>query len=242
MPSTPAFESEWKHVDNTLTTRIKEELRKDFARLAQAFVERVKKIEQAIGSLSGQLHDQKQYLVQLSAELPAIRETLEHDIAAANQRCVEAKVDENDYTTFTYEDLEFELEIAQEGLRKKMAFVNNQMVSAGHTNITPAKLEEFESTFKHFDKDGTNVLTVYEMHSALASLGIVYPDEEVEAIYYQLESQFGNLTYEAWLTLLVSRSSMRAADTSRSRSQRTTHRLPTSCARRSATSAATRAT
>jgi len=42
------------------------------------------------------------------------------------------------------------------------------------------------------------------MHSALASLGIVYPDEEVEAIYYQLESQFGNLTYEAWLTLLVS--------------------------------------
>jgi Ca2+-binding EF-hand superfamily protein len=32
-----------------------------------------------------------------------------------------------------------------------------QMISASHTNITPAKLEEFESTFKHFDKDGTNV-------------------------------------------------------------------------------------
>lgn len=31
------------------------------------------------------------------------------------------------------------------------------MVSAQHTNITPAKLEEFESTFKHFDKDDTNV-------------------------------------------------------------------------------------
>lgn len=41
------------------------------------------------------------------------------------------------------------------------------------------------------------------MHSALASLGIVYPDEEVEAIYAQLERQFGTLTYEAWLTLLV---------------------------------------
>jgi hypothetical protein len=33
----------------------------------------------------------------------------------------------------------------------------NQMVSATHTNITPAKLEEFEATFKHFDKDDTNV-------------------------------------------------------------------------------------
>lgn len=32
-----------------------------------------------------------------------------------------------------------------------------QMVSATHTNITPAKLEEFEATFKHFDKDDTNV-------------------------------------------------------------------------------------
>jgi hypothetical protein len=31
------------------------------------------------------------------------------------------------------------------------------MVSANHTNITPAKLEEFEATFKHFDKDDTNV-------------------------------------------------------------------------------------
>lgn len=54
-------------------------------------------------------------------------------------------------------------------MRKKIAFVDNQvggigwpqlttqMVSSAHTNITPAKLEEFESTFKHFDKDGTNV-------------------------------------------------------------------------------------
>jgi hypothetical protein len=31
------------------------------------------------------------------------------------------------------------------------------MISAQHTNLTPAKLEEFEATFKHFDKDATNV-------------------------------------------------------------------------------------
>ena len=31
------------------------------------------------------------------------------------------------------------------------------MVSATHTNVTHAKLEEFEATFKHFDKDDTNV-------------------------------------------------------------------------------------
>lgn len=41
------------------------------------------------------------------------------------------------------------------------------------------------------------------MHSALASLGIVYPDEEVDAIYTHFEKEFGALTYEAWLRLLV---------------------------------------
>ncbi|BEI94756.1 uncharacterized protein CcaverHIS019_0703370 [Cutaneotrichosporon cavernicola] len=182
---------------------IKEALRKEFARVAESFIERVQKVEQSIGSLSGALQDQKKQLLLLSDHLPAMRTFLVNDIDEVNQRCAEAKVDENDYTAFTYEDLEFELEIAEEGLRKKIAFVENQMISASHTNITPAKLEEFESTFKHFDKDGTNTLTVYEMHSALASLGIVYPDEEVEAIYAQLERQFGTLTYEAWLTLLV---------------------------------------
>ncbi|KAL1405125.1 alpha-actinin [Vanrija albida] len=202
-------------VINARIREIKEELRKKLAALAQSFIERLQRVEQAIGSLSGSLQDQKQALVKLSAELPELRTVLTHDIAAANRACVEAKVDENDYTVLTYDDLEFELEIAEEGMRKKIAFVDNQvgdrwssaadgqMVSAAHTNITPAKLEEFESTFKHFDKDGTNTLSVYEMHSALASLGIVYPDEEVEAIYSQLESQFGALTYEAWLALLV---------------------------------------
>jgi len=37
------------------------------------------------------------------------------------------------------------------------------MVSATHTNITPAKLEEFEATFKHFDKDDTNVCPLMMM-------------------------------------------------------------------------------
>lgn len=83
-------------------------------------------------------------------------------------------MEENDYTVLTFDDLEFELELTEGGIRKKIAFVDNQvrrshewagavaeadgqMVSATHTNITPARREEFEATFKHFDKDDTNV-------------------------------------------------------------------------------------
>ncbi|CAD6589570.1 MAG: hypothetical protein TREMPRED_005437, partial [Tremellales sp. Tagirdzhanova-0007] len=100
-------------------------------------------------------------------------------------------------------DLEYELGLVEVGIRKKIAFVENQMVSATHTNVTPAKLEEFEATFKHFDKDDTNTLGLWEMHSALASLGIVYADDEIETIYGQLEAEFGAVFFEAWLALLV---------------------------------------
>lgn len=109
--------------------------------MAEGFIERVQKIEHAIGSLTGSLQvgstlapslthqDQKQALLNLSTELPSVRKMLTKDIFTANQNCLEAKVDENDYTVFTYDDLEFELEIAEEGLRKKIAFVDNQVGS-----------------------------------------------------------------------------------------------------------------
>lgn len=43
------------------------------------------------------------------------------------------------------------------------------------TNLTPAQLEQFETTFRYFDRDESNTLSISEMAAALASLGIVYP-------------------------------------------------------------------
>jgi Ca2+-binding EF-hand superfamily protein len=42
------------------------------------------------------------------------------------------------------------------------------------TNLTPAQLEQFESTFRYFDKDTSGMLSIAELAAALASLGIVY--------------------------------------------------------------------
>lgn len=42
----------------------------------------------------------------------------------------------------------------------KIMLMTLQLVSAQHTNITPAKLEEFEATFKHFAWEETNVSNV----------------------------------------------------------------------------------
>ena len=72
------------------------------------------------------------------------------------------------------------------------------------TNLTPAQLEEFEGTFRYFDKDETNTLNLSEMIAALASLGIVYSEEDLDAIYDQLTGEYGAITFEAFINLLVS--------------------------------------
>ena len=78
-----------------------------------------------------------------------------------------------------------------------------QIVSRNMTNLTPAQLEEFESTFRYFDKDTTNTLNLAEMIAALASLGIVYSEEDMDMIYDQLVSEYGAVTFEAFINLLV---------------------------------------
>lgn len=71
------------------------------------------------------------------------------------------------------------------------------------TNLTPAQLEQFESTFRYFDRDETNTLSQSEMTAALASLGIVYSDEDMDCIYDQLLQEYGAVSFEAFINLLV---------------------------------------
>lgn len=71
------------------------------------------------------------------------------------------------------------------------------------TNLTPAQLEQFESTFRYFDKDESNTLSPSEMTAALASLGIVYSEEDMIFIYDQLVEDYGTVTFEAFINLLV---------------------------------------
>jgi len=71
------------------------------------------------------------------------------------------------------------------------------------TNLTPAQLEQFEATFRYFDKDETNTLSQVEMMAALASLGIVYSDQDMDFIYEQLVGDYGAVTFEAFINLLV---------------------------------------
>ena len=49
------------------------------------------------------------------------------DVVAAEVECKAANVEENDYTIFTSQDLQFELELVMHSIQKKITFIENQV-------------------------------------------------------------------------------------------------------------------
>jgi len=49
------------------------------------------------------------------------------EIAKAEQACNDANVDENDYTVFTLQDLQFEFDLVKQAVAKKNLFIENQV-------------------------------------------------------------------------------------------------------------------
>ncbi|KAF5317553.1 hypothetical protein D9619_013164 [Psilocybe cf. subviscida] len=183
-------------------TRIKESLRVKFAKMANDFEYSLRQLSTQLTNLGGILEDQKTSVTNIETQIPALAEQLS-TVAQAEVECNEANVEENDYTVFTCQDLQFELDLLKHSITKKLTFIDNQIVARDVTNLTPAQLEQFESTFRYFDRDETNTLNLSEMIAALASLGIVYSEEDMDLIYDQLVADYGAVTFEAFINLLV---------------------------------------
>jgi len=187
---------------NAQIRNIKESLRHKFADLANSFERNLQSIYSEISALDGPLEVQQQQVQDIQKRLKPLEDGLA-DLLSVEEESRAANVEENDYTVFTYQDLAFELELVVQAISKKITFIDNQIVSRNMSNLTPAQLEQFESTFRYFDRVETNTLDVDEMAAALASLGIVYSDDDLDTIYYQLLDDYGAVTYEAFINLLV---------------------------------------
>lgn len=197
-----ASEARRSRAINAQIRNIKETLRRKFAETANTFEERLRSISSDISSMDGPLEAQQQNIQIIQQRLRPLKDGLAQ-VVREEEECRAANVEENDYTIFTSQDLAFELELVVQAVAKKSAFIDNQIVSRNMSNLTPAQLEQFESTFRYFDHDETNTLDLDEMAAALASLGIVYSDEDLDIIYSQLLEDYGAVTYEAFINLLV---------------------------------------
>jgi len=62
----------------------------------------------------------------IQTRIPALLDALAN-VASAEAECSSANVEENDYTVFTCQDLQFELELVVQSIAKKIAFIDNQV-------------------------------------------------------------------------------------------------------------------
>ncbi|GIZ47196.1 hypothetical protein CKM354_001029500 [Cercospora kikuchii] len=188
-------------INNTIRD-IKNNLRKSFADKANDFALALKTISVSISGLEGDVEDQLEHTSQISRNLPPLDQYLDI-IASLDSQCQEANIEENDYTTYTYDELAYELSLVRSSVQKKLAFLDNQIVARNMTNLTPIQLEEFESVFRHFDRDLSNSLQELEFSAALASLGLVYDEEEMHERFLEVAGRGGSVSFEQFIRFMV---------------------------------------
>ncbi|PGH10007.1 hypothetical protein GX51_00273 [Blastomyces parvus] len=201
-------ERERSQLINETIRDIKNALRRSFADKANDFALTLNTLSLAISGLEGDVEDQLSHVQRLNDNLPPLDAFLE-TIAELEERCIEANIEENDFTTYTYDELAYELGLVKSSISKKLAFLENQTVARNMTNLTPIQLEEFESVFRHFDRDSSNTLHEIEFSAALASLGLVYDEEEMHEVFLEtcgptrVERNAG-VSFEQFIRFMVS--------------------------------------
>lgn len=187
---------------------IKNALRRSFADKANDLALTLKTLSLAISGLDGDVEDQLEHVKKLNDNLPPLDAFLDN-ISDLEDQCLEANIEENDFTTYTLDELSYELSLVKSSISKKLAFLENQLVARNMTNLTPIQLEEFESVFRHFDRDSTNTLQELEFSAALASLGLVYDEKEMHDVYVNTcgpsrLAQNAGVSFEQFIRFMVS--------------------------------------
>ena len=182
---------------------IKNNLRRSFADRANDFALTLNTLSLAISGLEGDIDDQCAHVQRLNDNLPPLDAFLS-SLSLLDQQCAEANIEENDFTTYTYDELAYELGLVKSSVAKKLSFLENQMVARNMTNLTPIQLEEFESVFRHFDRDLSNSLHELEFSAALASLGLVYDEQEMKETFRDVAGGSGHVTFEQFIRFMVS--------------------------------------
>ncbi|KAI8047784.1 actinin-like protein [Thamnidium elegans] len=192
----------YRRINSTIRA-IKEGLRKAYADEANDFQYRLDTISVKLVNLEGSLQSQLDLVQSLTKLFEPLQASL-NIIQMLDSACIEANTEENDYTVHSLEDLSFGLDLVKEAVQMKSAFIQNQIISRNMTNLTPVQLEEFEQTFRFFDKDCTNTLSMSEFKYALSSLGIVYDDDKLEIAFYSITKNSDYATFEQFIRFMVS--------------------------------------
>ena len=145
-------------------------MKQKYAKAANSYQIELNVVSSAITKLEGELEVQLKGVNVLITKTEPFKQSL-GTIEGIYHECVEANIEDNEYTIYSVEDLSFELNVLKQSLITTKNFIENQIVARTITNVTPQQLESFTETFKHFDKDHTNSLSRDEFKAALQAEG-----------------------------------------------------------------------
>uniref|UniRef100_A0A336MMX1 CSON003575 protein n=1 Tax=Culicoides sonorensis TaxID=179676 RepID=A0A336MMX1_CULSO len=165
--------------DNTLASELRKQqnnemLRRQFAEKANnvgPWIERQMDAVTAIGmSIQGSLEEQLLRLKEYEQAVYAYKPNIE-DLEKIHQAVQESMIFENRYTNYTMETLRVGWEQLLTSINRNINEIENQILTRDSKGITQEQLNEFRSSFNHFDKNRTGRLTPEELKSCLVSLG-----------------------------------------------------------------------
>ncbi|XP_049849031.1 uncharacterized protein LOC126317097 [Schistocerca gregaria] len=160
---------------NANLREILDKLRHTFADRANSFYESILGYRSILSESSSNLEEQLASIKSNEAQLVALGERLP-DIEKAEKECDAAKIEDNEYTDHTYEDLEFEYDQSKNAFTKTIAALESQIASKVQKGVTAEQLEEYKNNFNHFDDDNDGILNRLEFKSLLSGLGLVAID------------------------------------------------------------------
>ncbi|KAJ1794600.1 alpha-actinin [Coemansia sp. RSA 2399] len=197
-----AAEVKHRKVINQYIRESRDALQRQYGSEANGIQAVLNSISNSLAILGGELDDQLATVKGLISKARPLEGALQR-LGDLEKQCEEANIDEHDYTVYSVSDLEYDTEMMMKALDKKARFIENQSAVRNMTNLTPAQLEEFEATFRYFDRDDSNVLNDVEFRAALDSLGHSFTDGEFGALYDQLSCGSEYISFEVYIRFMV---------------------------------------
>lgn len=179
----------------------KDAIRKDFANAANMFQDSLNDLSANLAALSGDLEHQLRTTKQLATQIQPLSAEIDTLVKLDNV-CLEANIEDNEFTIYSVEDLIFGLSLLKDSVSKKISFVENQIIARTKTNFTPEQLEQYSETFRLFDKDQSNTLKRDEFKAALAAEGTDFSEEAFEKTFLQVSQGTDQITFEQVIVLM----------------------------------------
>jgi len=194
---------------NNNIRKILEALRHEFADVANPFHDSLASLRSALTNDNGSLEDQLAFFQGKSGELQSLKSRLPA-IQQAEQRTLDANIEDNEYSEHTYDDLDFEYSQLVKTYSKKISFLESQILAASQSrNITPEQLQEFKETFNHFDSQKSGKLSRLDFKAALSGLGLVELDFEggnavFESLFKRVSENSDHITFNQFTDYMIS--------------------------------------